>query len=78
MQVSGTISFDAVSATGTGEWETLQVIHKATSMEADSVTLQFVAQGEAAEFYLDRVHVLNDAIIQRWQEFSYEFGSCNE
>ncbi len=56
MQVTGRTDFDRITG-GTGTWETLRAVYKATS-DASGVNLQFIASGGPAEFYVDTVSVI--------------------
>jgi len=70
LKVSGTSAFDQ-STTGTGTWKTLRAAYQPGS-DLTGVRLQFLADGGAAQFYVDSVHILDDSLILRWQEFTYD------
>ncbi|MEO8609542.1 MAG: RHS repeat-associated core domain-containing protein [Chloroflexota bacterium] len=77
LQVPGITAFDKTT-TGTGAWETLRAVYKATS-GATGKKLQFVASGSAAEFYVDTVHIIDLGILPgniedtvTWHEFAYD------
>ena len=69
MGVAGHNDWD-VSSSENDEWETLRAIHTATS--SFSADLQFLADGGAAEFYVDSVHVVELTGLERWQQFVYD------
>ena len=70
MQVTGTAAFDANSVSS-GAWETLKAVYQPTSGDT-GLHLQFVADGGAAEFYLDSVFILDSTMLFRWQAFGYD------
>lgn len=67
--VSGTGDFDVLS-TDTGDWETLRTVHTPTS--GGTKTLQFLADGGAAEFYVDSVHLVEVDNLMTWREARYD------
>ena len=57
MAVTGSASFDVVSSTAKDIWRTLRIIHTVTESEAGGCQLQFLAQADGAQFYVDAVGV---------------------
>ncbi|MEZ4672578.1 MAG: RHS repeat-associated core domain-containing protein [Anaerolineae bacterium] len=60
MQVSGTTAFDQI-ASATGVWTTLKAVHTPTSALSNN-KVQFIANGAAAEFYVDSVSIIKSGI----------------
>lgn len=69
LAVSGSSDWDTTSD-GTGAWETLRAVHTPTS--GASKTLNVLADGGSAEFYVDSVHLVEIDNLMGWQEFIYD------
>lgn len=68
-EISGT----ATVSQGTGAWETLVAVYKASNPSPlPNVSLRITAEGGAAQFYVDEVYMLDNTLIQQWQEFNYD------
>ncbi len=64
--------FERLTSTASADmqtWQTLRVVHKASSNSARQ--LQFLSVG-AADFYVDAVHVIPITTLMRWQDFLYD------
>ena len=67
MGVSSETAFDRASA-GTGAWETLRAVY-VPSADANNRRVQFLADGGAAEFYIDNVSIIeSDLTIEAIQQ----------
>jgi YD repeat-containing protein len=69
LKVSGMAEFDQTTSV-TGSWETLRAVH--TPGSGGSKTLQFLADGGSAEFYVDSVHLVEVEGLLEWQDFVYD------
>ena len=71
-QVKLGISGETVKALSAsdGEWETLRLVY--TPGSTGSKTLQFLAEGGAADFYVDSVHLVEMTDPLRWQDLRYD------
>jgi len=70
MKISGTTAFDKTT-TATGKWQTLRASYTPTSA-LNNVKVQFLADGGAADFYVDSVYLLDSTQALGWQEFVYD------
>jgi len=72
MQIPGVLIADPTPLTATvqGSWTTVYLTLPGSNL--NNVTLQFVADQGAAEFYVDSVHIFDLSTALRWQEFSYD------
>lgn len=52
-------------------WQTLRLIYT-TNSAISGAKLQCLAQGAAATFYVDSLHLVETVNVQRWQEFIYD------
>lgn len=68
LNVNGLTGFDTTSQ-DTGDWETLRAVHTPTG--SASRRLRFLADGGAAEFYVDSVHVVEVDSLRSWHEIIY-------
>ena len=59
-----------LSGDGTDTWEVLSLSYTPSSSATE--TVQFMAEGVAAEFYVDAVFVWSQTQVLRWQEFVYD------
>ncbi len=57
MTVTGGTGFDTLSTDETGQWRTLRVTHTVAAGEEGNQRLQFLADGDGANFYVDNVTI---------------------